>query len=73
MGKSKNKVDAIYALREAAEKKALAEKELAEDPRAEKRDRLLEARLALEEKTMTAIEVCHECGHQHAHGQPHVP
>jgi hypothetical protein len=73
MGKSKNKVDAIYALREAAEKKALAEKELAEDPRAEKRDQLLEARLALEEKTMTAIEVCHECGHQHADGQPHIP
>ena len=72
MGISKDKIDAIYDLREAAEKKALAEKELAEDPRAEKRDQLLEAQLALEQKTLLAIEVCHECGHPHTHDQPHL-
>jgi hypothetical protein len=50
MGRSSRKIDAIYEVRAAAEKKALAEKALAEDPGMEKRDQLLEARLTLEEK-----------------------
>jgi hypothetical protein len=28
--------------------------------------------LQLEEKTLRAIEVCHECGHEHAPGSAHV-
>ncbi|MBV9056697.1 MAG: hypothetical protein JO078_05565 [Candidatus Eremiobacteraeota bacterium] len=72
MATSKEKIDAIFDLRAAAEKKALAEKALVEDPKAEKRDQLLDAQLALEEKTMIAIDVCHECGHQHASGAAHA-
>ena len=68
---SKEKIDAIFELREAAEKKALAEKALSEEPKAEKRDELLDAQLVLAEKTMAAIEVCHDCGHPHGGGEPH--
>jgi hypothetical protein len=63
MGRSSRKIDAIYEVRAAAEKKALAEKALAEDPGMEKRDQLLEARLTL--------EVCHGCGHAHGEDEPH--
>jgi hypothetical protein len=73
MGASNKKINAIYELREAAEKKALAEKNLAERPTARKRDELLDAKLGLERKTLEAIEVCHECGHEHADGTPHIP
>ena len=72
MGTSKTKIDAIYDWRDAAEKKALAEKALAERPTKEQRDELLDAKLALEKKTLAAIEVCHECGHEHEHGMPHI-
>jgi hypothetical protein len=68
----KNKVDAIYDLRQAAEEKALAEKKLDENPSPENRDELLEKQVALESKTMTAIEVCHECGHGHPPEGAHV-
>ncbi|HEV3195422.1 MAG TPA: hypothetical protein VGZ06_04740 [Candidatus Cybelea sp.] len=71
VGRSSRKIDAIYEVRAAAEKKALAEKALEDDPGMEKRDQLLEARLTLEEKTIAAIEVCHECGHAHGAGEPH--
>lgn len=72
MGTSKKKIEAIFEVREAAERKAIAEKELSENPGAEKRDRLLDAQLKLEEKTLAAIEECHECGHSHGEGEPHV-
>lgn len=72
VGPSKKKIEAIYEVREAAEKKALAEKELSEKPGAEKRDQLLDAQLKLEEKTLAAIELCHECGHSHAESEPHA-
>ncbi|MBV9027824.1 MAG: hypothetical protein JO311_04355 [Candidatus Eremiobacteraeota bacterium] len=72
MATSKEKIDAIFDLRAAAEKKALAEKALVEDPKAEKRDQLLDAQLALAEKTMVAIDACHECGHQHSNGAAHA-
>ncbi|MBV8197807.1 MAG: hypothetical protein JO263_06715, partial [Candidatus Eremiobacteraeota bacterium] len=72
MATSKDKIDAIFELRDAAEKKALAEKTLAEDPHPANRDELLDAQLTLEEKTMAAIEACHECGHSHPDGGPHV-
>ncbi len=62
---SSRKIDAIYDLRDAAEKKALAEKVLDENPTAQNRDDLLDRQIELEAKTMTAIERCHECGHEH--------
>ena len=68
---SNRKIDAIYDLRRAAEEKALAEKTVADDPSPENRDRLLDTRLTLEAKTMTAIEACHECGHDHDPRTPH--
>ena len=71
MGISKRKIDAIYELRHAAEEKALAEKTAADAPSPEHRDRLLDAKLALEEKTLTAIALCHECGHHHDPDEPH--
>ena len=72
MSPSKEKIDAIYELREAAEKKALDEKALSEEPSARNRDKLLASRLDLEHKTMTAIEVCHDCGHEHRPGEAHI-
>lgn len=71
MDQSKSKIDAIYELREAAEEKARAEREVDAVPSPEKKDRLLETQLTLEEKTVAAIEACHECGHEHAPGEDH--
>jgi hypothetical protein len=71
MDQSSRKIDAIFELREAAEAKARAEKEVDDAPSAEKRDRLLETQLTLEEKTVAAITACHECGHEHAPDQDH--
>lgn len=65
MDQSRRKIDAIYELREAAEEKARAEKEHDEEPSPETKDRLLEKQLTLEEKTVVAISICHECGHSH--------
>jgi hypothetical protein len=71
MATSKRKIDTIYELRKAAERKALAEKALEDDPGAERRDQLLRAQIKLEEKTIEAIEVCHECGRSHSSDEPH--
>jgi hypothetical protein len=71
MNVSKRKIDAIFELREAAEKKALAEIKAADQPTLENRDELLETRLTLEDKTVAAIEACHECGHEHAPNASH--
>jgi len=68
---SKEKIDAIYKLRHAAEQKARAERDLEETPTAEARDALLDAQMDLEKKTYQAIRVCHECGHEHAENEPH--
>jgi hypothetical protein len=74
MEHSRKKIDAIYEVREAAEEKARAERVLAEDPSdGDKRDRLLDAQMALEEKTVVAVEICHECGHAHERGEAHTP
>jgi hypothetical protein len=70
MARSKQKIEAIYELRDAAEKKAKAEAKLQHAPSSETRDALLDAQMALEEKTLQAIEVCHECGHPHLLDQP---
>ncbi len=72
MRSSREKIEAIYELRDAAEKKALAEKAVDENPTSQNRDHLLDRQIELEEKTMTAIERCHECGHPHQPGEPHV-
>jgi hypothetical protein len=71
MATSKRKIDTIYELRKAAERKALAEKALEDDPGAERRDQLLRAQIKLEEKTIEAIEVCHECGRSHSSDEAH--
>ncbi|HXB83422.1 MAG TPA: hypothetical protein VNU22_08770 [Candidatus Acidoferrum sp.] len=71
MGTSRKKIDAIYELRTAAENKALAEKALEDEPVAERRDQLLRAQIKLEEKTMEAIEVCHDCGGTHSSDEAH--
>jgi hypothetical protein len=68
---SSKKIDAIYALRSAAEEKAQAEIAVDAQPTADARDALLDAQLRLEAKTQDAIEACHECGHGHPPGQPH--
>jgi hypothetical protein len=72
VSKSEQKIDAIFELRTAAEEKALAEKAVTEDPTPENRDKLLDRQLELEKKTVTAIDVCHECGHEHLPETPHV-
>lgn len=69
---SKTKIDAIYKLRDAAEQKAHAERDLQERATPEARDALLEAQMELEKTTYDAIKVCHECGHEHAEDKPHV-
>ena len=71
MGTSRKKIDAIYELRTAAENKALAEKALEDEPVAERRDQLLRVQIKLEEKTMEAIEVCHDCGGTHSSDEAH--
>jgi hypothetical protein len=68
---SQGKIEAIYDLREAVEEKVRAEVAVDKQPTSASRDRLLDATLAVEEKTQHAIEVCHECGHQ-VNDAPHV-
>ncbi|MGA7357109.1 MAG: hypothetical protein WA431_05935 [Candidatus Cybelea sp.] len=72
MGTSEKKIDAIFKLRTAAEEKALAEKAATDDPSPENRDKLLDCQLDLEAKTVSAIDVCHECGHEHLPDAPHL-
>jgi hypothetical protein len=68
---SDNKIDAIYALRKAAELKGKAEHIVDEKPSPEARDALLDAQLTLEDSTVRAIKACHECGHKHGPNEPH--
>jgi len=69
---SKDKIDAIYKLRDAAEQKARAERDVDEAPTPQARDALLNAQMELEKTTYHAIKVCHECGHEHGAGEAHV-
>jgi hypothetical protein len=63
----KDKVDAIYDLRDAAEEHGLAIADLKADPQsADAKDAVLEARSKLEAATVDAIESCHHCGKAHA-------
>ena len=61
-----DKVAAIYALREAAEKHAKLEAEIGDRPSANERDLLLDARIELEQKTQQAVETCVHCGRPHS-------
>jgi hypothetical protein len=60
-----DKVAAIYDLREAAEQHARIEVAVGEKPKGKDRDRLLDARIELEQKTQRAIESCVYCGREH--------
>jgi hypothetical protein len=60
-----DKVAAIYELREAAEQHARIEVAVGEKPKGNDRDRLLDARIELEQKTQRAIESCVYCGREH--------
>lgn len=66
-----DKIEAIYALREAAEQKGAAEATLQRETSPAARDALLDAQVRLESKTLAAIEACHQCGHEHAPDEPH--
>jgi hypothetical protein len=65
------KVEAIYELREAVERKVHAEMTLHREGSLQARDALLDATLVVEAKTQDAIETCHECGRVHASDEPH--
>ena len=69
--KQPDKVEAIFQLREAAEKKANAERDLDKAPSRNQQMAFLDAKLELDEKTQVAIEACHECGHEHGPQDPH--
>lgn len=68
--RSNDKIVAIYNLREAVEAKVHAQRELELAPSPARRAALLDATLDLEEKTQTAIEVSHECGHEIPPAEP---
>lgn len=70
--KSKDKVDAIFELRSAAEEKGRAENALDNQPTPQKRDALLNAQVTLEEKTLRALDACDQCGHDHPREAPHI-
>ena len=65
-----DKIAAIYALREAAERHAKIETEVGAKPTGADRDRLLDARIELEQRTQQAVESCVHCGRLHADEQP---
>jgi citrate lyase beta subunit len=71
MSESREKIDAIYELREASAAKARLEDAVADASTPDARAALLDATLDVEEKTQRAIEVCHECGHAHASDREH--
>jgi hypothetical protein len=68
-----DKISAIYALRDAAEKHARLEAEIGDEATVAERHALLDARLHLEEKTQAAVEACVYCGRSHADGDDCTP
>jgi hypothetical protein len=62
---SREKVDAVYHLREAVEEKIRLEFEVDAHPTRRAKDRLLDATLNVESCTQRALEVCHACGRPH--------
>ena len=69
----RNKIDAIYELRDAVEAKTRAEVALEATGSEKARDALLDAQLNVETKTQDAIDVCHDCGHSHPFDAGHMP
>jgi hypothetical protein len=67
----KDKVEAIFELREAVEQKVHAEIALHREGSAQARDTLLDATVQVEAKTQDAIETCHHCGRAHVAEEPH--
>jgi hypothetical protein len=67
----KDKVEAIYELREAVEQKVHAEQALTRKDTPDARVALLDASLRVEAKTQDAIEVCIHCGRPHTDDEPH--
>lgn len=67
----KNKIEAIYDLREAVEQKVHAEHALEVKDTPDARYALLDASLLVEAKTQDAIETCVYCGRAHADDEPH--
>ena len=65
-----DKLAAIYALRDAAERHGKVEAALGSKPTRQQRDALLDARIELEERTQQALESCMHCGRIHADGDP---
>jgi len=70
-GYVKDKLEAIYDLREAVERKMRAEMAVHREGSPQARDALLDATLEMESKTQDAIETCHQCGRAHAAEEPH--
>ena len=68
---AKNKIDAVYELRAAAEEHGRAEKMIETDRSPENIDRLVDAKEIMEVKTIEAIEACHECGEVHCNDESH--
>jgi hypothetical protein len=66
----KQKVEAIFDLREAAEAHALARLAVDQFPTPSRKDDLLEAKLTLEEATQDAIDACEHCALPHAKDAP---
>jgi hypothetical protein len=70
---SKSKLDAIYDLRAAVAEKTRAEVAVEHASTPERRDALLQATIKVEDRTQTAIELCHYCGRRHLPDEPHAP
>ena len=60
-----DKVEAVFALREAAERHGRAEAAYDRYGDDRRRDQLLDARLEVEDKTKEAIAACQHCGLPH--------
>lgn len=64
------KLAAIYELREAADRHARIDMAVGSKPKGRDRDRLLDARVELEQTTQRALESCLYCGRQHTDDEP---
>ena len=71
MHPAKNKVQAVYELREAAEEHGRAEAQIDRDRSPGNIDRLLDAKERLEVKTVEAIQACEHCGESHCDDDSH--
>jgi|GEM_PF-2515978 len=68
---TKEKVDAVFELREAAQELGRQQEKLERDGSPEQRDAVLDARLEVEGKTAEAVEACAYCGREHCDDEGH--